>query len=118
MLPQFRGSISHRGLLPLAPALLTKLAPSPAIWRPTRKNAGIAGTEGSLEGSGHAAEPSTTGRIACRLARARRGEVCRRLVFRALRRHPRAGDRDPGGPLAALAQGPGARLGHGRIRHA
>src|SRR5450755_2169328 len=66
------------GPLPLAPTLLTKLAPSQAIPRRSRKNAnlkrsGLAGTT-ELEGSGHAAEPPTARRIARHLARARRGE--------------------------------------------
>ena len=57
-------------------------------------------------------------RAARRFAGARRGEICRGLLLREIRRHPCAGDRDAGRPAAALAQGPGARLGHRRIRHA
>ena len=70
------------------------------------------------EESEHAAEPPSPRRVACRIAGARRGEICRGLLFREIRRHPCAGDRHAGRPAAALAQGPGARLGHGRIRHA
>ena len=69
-------------------------------------------------GEEHAAEPPTARRAARHLARARRGEIRRGFLLREVRRHPRAGDGDAGGPAAALAQGPGARLGHGRIRHA
>src|SRR5271165_3885759 len=69
------------------------------------------------KGLADAAEPPTSRRIARRLARARRGEIRRRLLFREIWRHPRVGDRQPRGTPAALAEGARPRLGYRRIRH-
>src|SRR2546423_816787 len=69
------------------------------------------------EGSRHAAKPPTARRAARSLARTRRGEICRRLLFREIRRYPCAGDGHARRPAAAMAQGPVARLDHSRIRH-
>src|SRR5580704_10267049 len=70
------------------------------------------------EESTYAAEPPTARRTAPGFAGTRRGEIRRRLVFREIRRDPCAGHRHAGRPPAALAQGPGPRLDHCRIRHA
>src|SRR6185369_9761973 len=46
------------------------------------------------------------------------GQIRRGVLHGQIRRHPCAGDGDARRTAAALAQGPGPRLGHGRIRHA
>src|SRR5262245_22521322 len=89
---------------PLALLSVAPLAPKSLPLRPA--------------GDQHAAEPPTARRAARHLARARRGEIRRGFLLREVRRYPCAGDGDARGPATPLAQGPGARLGHGGIRHA
>ena len=57
------------------------------------------------QGDPHAAEPPTARRIAPRFARARRGEIRGRLMFRKVRRHARAGHGDARGSPAAWLKG-------------
>src|SRR4051812_9451346 len=72
----------------------------------------------SDQGTLNAAKPPTTRRASCGLARPWRGEVRRGFLLREVRRHACAGHGDARRPHAAMAQGAGAWLGDGRIRHA
>src|SRR6185295_11323730 len=66
----------------------------------------------------HAAKPPCARSVAPRVAGPRRGKIRRRFLHGKIRRHPCARHRDTGRALAAVAERPGPRLGHGRIRHA
>src|SRR5215207_11651885 len=65
----------------------------------------------------HAAKPPCARSVAPRVAGTRRRQIRRRFLHGEIRRHPCAGHGHAGRTAAAVAEGPGPRLGHGRIRH-